>query len=119
MVELDEGARAKAKKAETGTGPCVYVGETERTPEQRFAQHSAGGRTSSKIVRDHGVRLRPDLATRGPFLTRANGERAERELGDVLRKRGFVVFGGTGKGVAERLRERLTAATSQAPAGSG
>lgn len=97
VVELSDDARQKAKADERGrTGTCVYVGETELTPEERFARHKSG-RRASRIVRDHGVRLRPELATRGPFLTRANAAKAEKELGDSLRCRGFVVFGGTGK----------------------
>ncbi len=95
VVELSEEARAKANKSERGDGPCVYVGETELTPEERFARHKSG-RRASRIVRDYGVRLLPAGNT-GPLLTRVNAARAEKELGDALRRRGFVVFGGSGK----------------------
>lgn len=105
VVELSEEARSKAKSSETGTGPCVYVGETELLPEERLARHLAG-RRSSRVVRDYGLHLRPDLATRGPFLTRANAAKAEKELGDALRRRGFVVFGGTGKQIAAAWSDR-------------
>jgi hypothetical protein len=55
--------------------PCLYVGQTARTPEERFAQHLAGVR-SSRIVKEYGVRLRPRLyANVGPFETRAEAER--------------------------------------------
>jgi hypothetical protein len=108
VVELRNEARVKAPAAERRNGPCVYVGETGLTPEERFTRHREGGRVASRIVRDHGVHLRPDLVDRGPFLTRANAAKAEKALGDKLRRRGFTVFGGTGKtflrdAVADRL----------------
>jgi hypothetical protein len=72
--------------------PCLYVGQTARTPEERFAQHRAGVR-SSRIVREYGVRLRPRLyANVGPFETRAESERAEVKLAEKLRRRGFAVW---------------------------
>ena len=72
--------------------PCVYVGQTVRTPEERFAQHRAGVR-SSHIVREYGVRLRPKLyANVGPFETRAEAERAETKLAERLRRRGYAVW---------------------------
>jgi len=72
--------------------PCLYVGQTARTPEERFAQHQNGIR-SSRIVREYGVRLRPRLhASVGPFETRAESERAETRLAEKLRRRGFAVW---------------------------
>ena len=72
--------------------PCVYVGQTAKTPEERFAQHLHGVR-SSRIVREYGVRLRPRLyANVGPFETRAESERAETKLAEKLRRRGFAVW---------------------------
>src|SRR5919106_6801178 len=41
--------------------PCVYVGQTARSPEERFQQHLAGYKAARK-VRKYGVRLRPRLA---------------------------------------------------------
>lgn len=104
VVELDEAARARAPKEERGhSGPCVYVGETGRTPEERFAVHKAGGPKAARVVAVHGIRLRPDLATRGPFLTRAGAVRGEKRVGDRLRRKGYVVFGGSGKAIADGL----------------
>ena len=72
--------------------PCVYVGQTAKTPEERFAQHLAGMR-SSRIVKEYGVRLRPRLyANVGPFETRAESERAEAKLAEKLRRRGYAVW---------------------------
>jgi hypothetical protein len=72
--------------------PCVYVGQTAKTPEERFAQHMNGVR-SSRIVREYGVRLRPKLYKNiGPFVTRAEAEEAEKRLAERLRRRGYVVW---------------------------
>lgn len=40
--------------------PWVYVGSSARDPELRFAQHLRGYK-SGRLVRRHGLRLRPDL----------------------------------------------------------
>ena len=74
------------------TSRASYVGQTARTPEERFAQHQNGIR-SSRIVREYGVRLRPRLyANVGPFESRAESERAETKLAEKLRRRGYVVW---------------------------
>ena len=73
--------------------PCVYVGQTARTPEERFAQHLAGIR-SSRIVKVYGVRLRPRPRTLmfARFESRAESERAETKLAEKLRRRGYAVW---------------------------
>ena len=97
VIELRPEAMEKrafaAKNAERREDkPCLYVGQTARTPEERFAQHLAGTR-ASRMVREYGVRLRPRLyANAGPFETRAESERAETRLAETLRRRGFAVW---------------------------
>lgn len=82
---------------EVGAG-AVYVGETARTPELRFATHMADGPKSSKVVARRGVQLRPELyPPEGPFDTRAEALRFERRTRNRLRHRGFRVYGGQGK----------------------
>ena len=45
--------------------PCVYIGMTSKTPEQRFSEHITGGRGKkgqklySTKVRKYGIRLKP------------------------------------------------------------
>ena len=47
----------------------VYVGQTAHTPQERFAQHKAGGMLSAGKAHAFGERLRPDLtAGIGPFV---------------------------------------------------
>jgi hypothetical protein len=40
--------------------PCVYVGMTGLTPEERFANHKAGVKDAS-LVKRYGIRLVPEL----------------------------------------------------------
>ncbi|MEA3502163.1 MAG: hypothetical protein U9R47_05260, partial [Actinomycetota bacterium] len=55
VVELDDGIGSR----NSSSFPNVYVGETGRSPEDRFETHRAGGRTASRKVTLHGVWLRP------------------------------------------------------------
>jgi hypothetical protein len=74
--------------------PCLYVGQTTVTPAERFAQHKAGHK-ASRVVRRHGLRLRPDLYEGLPLL--ASREAAlvlEARVAAELRGRGYRVFGG-------------------------
>ena len=79
--------------------PCalapLYVGQTAHTPEERFAQHKAGGRLSAAKPYRFGVRLRHDLMKGiGPFASRAEAERAEQAVAEALERRGHRVFWG-------------------------
>ena len=44
--------------------PCVYVGMTGLTPEERFANHKAGTK-AAWVVKRHGIRLLPELTGHG------------------------------------------------------
>lgn len=93
VVELDSSAIK-----DPGNG-YVYVGETSRTPEERLKQHLTGarnkrGRLYSSVVRNHGIRLRPDLAQRKKFFDQASAKRGEREHFELLKSKGFKVKGG-------------------------
>ena len=75
--------------------PHVYVGETEQTPEERFKEHLAGGFTSARAVRKHGIGLKPRLYRKwGPYETREESLEVEARLAERLRKRSFCVRGG-------------------------
>jgi hypothetical protein len=74
--------------------PCVYVGSTALTPEERFRQHLAGHK-ANRYVRQYGVRLRPRLYQSWQhYETRAEAERAEEQRALSLRKRGYAVWYG-------------------------
>ena len=73
--------------------PCVYVGMTGLTPEERLANHKAGIKCAS-IVRRYGLRLIPELYE---FLNPMPFEAAaqmEMDLAEDLRRQGYTVTGG-------------------------
>jgi ADP-ribosylglycohydrolase len=74
--------------------PCVYVGQTAKMPEDRFADHKAG-KLDAPIVRDHGVELLPELYADVPIAqSREEAERLEGEHAIYLRQRGYAVWEG-------------------------
>ena len=88
VIELDDSRRKGTDK------PAVYVGQSAKAPEERFEQHLRGQR-AWRVVRDHGVRLRPRLYCSYPAAaTRKEAEALERRLADRLRRRGSTVYGG-------------------------
>ena len=93
VIELDKTAVSNPGKG------YVYVGETSRTPEERFKQHLDGarnkhGRLYAGVVKQHGVKLRPDLAPRKKYFDQASAKRAEREHFELLKSKGYNVKGG-------------------------
>jgi len=95
VIELDGDLLRRRDCAGATGGPPLYVGQSALEAEARFEQHRAG-RRASRIVRAHGVRVRPDLSAGwGPYATRAEAEAAEAELAEHLRGQGLCVFGGT------------------------
>ena len=93
VIELDKTAISNPGKG------YVYVGETSRTPEERFKQHRDGarnkhGRLYAGVVKQHGVRLRPDLAPRKKYFDQASAKRGEKEHFELLKSKGYQVKGG-------------------------
>lgn len=79
--------------------PCalapLYVGQTAHTPEERFAQHKAGGRLAASKVHRYGIKLRWDLMKSvEACATRAEAEAAEKAVAEALERRGHRVFWG-------------------------
>jgi hypothetical protein len=79
--------------------PCalapLYVGQTAHTPEERLAQHLAGGRLAAPKAHRFGLRLRHDLMQGlGPYASRAEAEAAEQAVAEALIRRGHRVFWG-------------------------
>lgn len=71
--------------------PCVYVGSTCLSPEERFRRHMRGHKANPFVYR-YGIRLRPDLYAHYPGLTREEAELSERELALHLRGQGYGVW---------------------------
>jgi hypothetical protein len=73
--------------------PCVYVGMTGLTPEERFANHKRGLRSSS-FVKRFGVRLLPELYTHLNPMPYEPATQMEKDLTEDLRRAGYTVVGG-------------------------
>lgn len=73
--------------------PCLYVGMTGLTPDERFANHKSGLKAAA-IVKKHGVRLLPqfyEVFNPMPFDVAVT---MEQELAEDLRRQGYTVAGG-------------------------
>jgi predicted GIY-YIG superfamily endonuclease len=76
------------------TKPCVYVGMTGLSVEQRFENHKKGQK-SAWVVKKYGLRLMPELyAFLNPMPFEAAAQ-MERDLAEDLRVDGYTVTGGT------------------------
>ena len=93
VIELDpKGCR------DPGKG-YVYVGETSKTPEERFDEHKKGKRNKrgplfSPVVRRRGRRLRMDLAPKTKYFDQAASKAAEKRWAAKLKAEGYKVAGG-------------------------
>ena len=72
--------------------PCVYVGMTSKTPEERLAIHQSEHLHSSPKVREFGITLMPDLYEHLNPLTREEVEDMEKKLAEGLRSKGYAVW---------------------------
>lgn len=81
-----------------GVLECLYVGQTSKTPQERFAQHKTGARTakghklSADIVRKYGLYLRPSLYQDIGPLSRTEALSIEKGLALELRRKGYAVW---------------------------
>ncbi len=98
VIELDPGVRRsgrfrKANPRMTIALPCLYVGQTARTPEFRFRQHLRGGRLANSFVKRYGLRLLPNLYRKyNPIPTRKDALELEKYLAARLRAAGHGVW---------------------------
>ena len=73
--------------------PCLYVGMTGLTPEQRFANHKAGVK-DAYVVQRHGLRLLPELYGHLNPMPFEAAVQMEKDLAEDLRRGGYTVTGG-------------------------
>ena len=73
--------------------PCVYVGMTGLTPEERFANHQQGIKAAA-VVWKYGVRLLPELYAHLNPMPYDAAARMEMDLAEDLRGLGYTVTGG-------------------------
>jgi predicted GIY-YIG superfamily endonuclease len=98
VVLLDQAAgRLRAVRAANPKRdpkkPCVYVGMTGLTPEQRFANHKAGNKAASMVKR-YGIRLLPELYQHLNPMPFEAAVQMEMDLAEDLRRAGYTVTGG-------------------------
>ena len=83
---------AKANPDHVPHKPCVYVGSTALTPEQRYQRHLTG-KTGSKWVKDFHQSIHKTLTNKQPkYTTRRDAEFAEFVLAVKLRRKGYAVW---------------------------
>ena len=73
--------------------PSVYVGMTGLTPEERFANHKRGIKSSSLVER-YGIRLLPELYAHLNPMPYDAAAQMEKDLTEDLRRAGYTVVGG-------------------------
>jgi len=73
--------------------PCVYVGMTGLTPEERFANHKAGIKAAS-VVKRYGIHLVAKLYEHLNPMPFEAAVQMEIDLAEDLRRAGYTVTGG-------------------------
>jgi predicted GIY-YIG superfamily endonuclease len=73
--------------------PCVYVGMTGLTPEERFANHKAGTK-AAWVVKRYGLRLLPELYAHLNPMPYEAAAQMEEDLAEDLRRASYTVTGG-------------------------
>jgi hypothetical protein len=73
--------------------PCVYVGMTGLSPQERFANHKQGIK-SAAVVKRYGIRLLPELYAHLNPMPYAAAVQMELDLAEDLRRAGYTVTGG-------------------------
>ncbi len=73
--------------------PCVYVGMTGLTPEERLANHKQGIQSAS-VVKRSGLRLMPELFAHLNPMPYQAALQMEKDLAEDLRRGGYTVTGG-------------------------
>ena len=73
--------------------PCLYVGMSGLSPEERFQNHKKGIK-ASKVVKNFGIRLLPELYQIYNPMPFEAAVIMEKELAEDLRKQGYTIAGG-------------------------
>ncbi len=73
--------------------PCVYVGMTGLTPQERFHNHKQGIKAAG-VVKRYGIRLVPELYAHLNPMPYAAAAQMEQDLAQDLRLAGYTVAGG-------------------------
>jgi hypothetical protein len=90
---LHEAKFVKANPCYDRRKPCVYIGMTGLTPDERFNKHKAGIK-SNRFVRRYGLRLLPELYECFNPMPYEGARDMEVELAIGLRDEGYAVWQG-------------------------
>ncbi len=90
---LKEPRFRKANPDYDPTKPCVYVGMTGLSPDDRFDKHKAGIK-SNKYARLYGLRLLPELFEAYNPMPYEGASEMEVELAIGLKEEGYGVWQG-------------------------
>ena len=71
--------------------PCLYVGMTGLSPEERLENHKAGHK-SNRYVREYGLELRRELYEQYNPMTYDEARAMEVDLAEKLRTEGYAVW---------------------------
>ena len=98
VIELDKAVLTEAKFRRANPDydpakPCVYVGMTGLTVQQRFANHRKGIK-SSRFAHRYGIRLLPELYECFNPMPYEGAREMEVELAVGLREEGYGVWQG-------------------------
>jgi predicted GIY-YIG superfamily endonuclease len=98
VIELDPAVlgerRFRARNPNYVDGmPCVYVGMTGLSVEERFANHRAGYK-SNRYAHHYGLRLLPDLYECFNPMPFEAARQMEKDLADELQENGYAVWQG-------------------------
>ena len=88
---MNDRSYARANPDWDATRPCLYVGMTGLTPELRLARHKAGVK-ANRYVREHGLRLVPELYAWANPMPYEAARDMEVELAIGLRAEGYAVW---------------------------
>ncbi|MDB5815571.1 MAG: hypothetical protein JWN23_2688 [Rhodocyclales bacterium] len=88
---LDESRFVKSNPHYDGSKPCVYVGMSGLSPDERFDKHKAGIK-ANRFVREYGVRLLPEIYECFNPMPYAAACEMEVELAIALREAGYAVW---------------------------
>jgi len=90
---LNEARFRRANPGRDPAKPCVYVGMTGLTPEQRLAKHKQGIK-ANRYVQRYGLRLLPELYAYANPMPYEAARDMEVELAIGLREEGYGVWQG-------------------------
>ena len=90
---LESGRFRNANPDYQAKKPCMYVGSTGKTIDERLADHLSGGENANRYVFKYFKKLRPDVYQGiRSRRSRRSAEKREARLAEYLRGKGWAVW---------------------------